>query len=213
MLLWGAGRCAVCNAYLAFVGLHLHHQCVQTRRTHAAPPRAAGSIQTFHCPCLCPVVSTRSAPACTHLHAHAVHACRGPAWKASRRAFETSVLRPDRLAAHMPAVRRCTERFLARLAPYADGSTAVDMKDEYGVIALAITGEVAYGWVLRRMCAVVMISARGPARPHNATAVHMDVGLRAAAPASGWCQAVGTNKQHLPLVPHVPLPQRELLAQ
>eukprot|EP00198_Chlamydomonas_reinhardtii_P008856 XP_001698193.1 cytochrome P450, CYP711 clan [Chlamydomonas reinhardtii] len=70
---------------------------------------------------------------------------RGPAWKASRRAFETSVLRPDRLAAHMPAVRRCTERFLARLAPYADGSTAVDMKDEYGVIALAITGEVAYG--------------------------------------------------------------------
>ncbi|KAG2451987.1 hypothetical protein HYH02_003758 [Chlamydomonas schloesseri] len=70
---------------------------------------------------------------------------RGAAWKASRRAFEASILRPDRLAAHMPAVRRCTERFLARLAQYADGSTAVDMKGEYGVVALAVTGEVAYG--------------------------------------------------------------------
>ncbi|KAG2441573.1 hypothetical protein HXX76_003194 [Chlamydomonas incerta] len=70
---------------------------------------------------------------------------RGPAWKASRRAFEASVLRPERLAAHLPAIRRCTERFLARLAPYSDGSTAINMKDEFGVIALAITGEVAYG--------------------------------------------------------------------
>ncbi|KAG2448518.1 hypothetical protein HYH02_006409 [Chlamydomonas schloesseri] len=70
---------------------------------------------------------------------------RGPAWRAARNAFEASILRSDRLAAHMPAVRRCTERFMARLAPYADGGTAVDMKEQYGVVALAVAGEIAYG--------------------------------------------------------------------
>ncbi|PNH08249.1 hypothetical protein TSOC_005254 [Tetrabaena socialis] len=56
-----------------------------------------------------------------------------------------AVVHARRLASYMPAVQHCVGRFMLRLQRYGGGGEAVDLKAEYGGLALAMTGEIAYG--------------------------------------------------------------------
>ncbi|KAG2434459.1 hypothetical protein HYH02_012289 [Chlamydomonas schloesseri] len=98
----------------------------------------------------------------------------GEVWRRGRRAFEASIIHPASLAAHLPAINRCANRFVARLArraaaasaaAAANGSTAINGKaggstafdpakgvpgaveilTEAGNYTMASVGEVAYG--------------------------------------------------------------------
>ncbi|PNW79014.1 hypothetical protein CHLRE_09g397734v5 [Chlamydomonas reinhardtii] len=48
----------------------------------------------------------------------------GEVWRRGRRAFEASIIHPASLAAHLPAINRCANRFVARLARRAAAAAA-----------------------------------------------------------------------------------------
>ncbi|KAG2426030.1 hypothetical protein HXX76_013221 [Chlamydomonas incerta] len=93
----------------------------------------------------------------------------GEVWRRGRRAFEASIIHPSSLAAHLPAINRCANRFVARLARRAAAAAAaangaaaeapgaaaaaagkgpagaLEILTEAGNYTMAAVGEVAYG--------------------------------------------------------------------
>ncbi|KAG2426048.1 hypothetical protein HXX76_013238 [Chlamydomonas incerta] len=88
----------------------------------------------------------------------------GAVWRRGRRVFEASVIHPASLAAHLPAINRCANRFVARLAQRAaapagqsgganggtdggggGGAEEFDFFAAVGGYTMAVVGEVAYG--------------------------------------------------------------------
>ncbi len=54
-------------------------------------------------------------------------------------------LTASRLAGHLPAIRRCVDRAMASIAPYAANGQPLDAKKLFAKMSLATVGEVAYG--------------------------------------------------------------------
>ncbi|KAG2434476.1 hypothetical protein HYH02_012305 [Chlamydomonas schloesseri] len=69
----------------------------------------------------------------------------GEAWRRTRRVFEASIIHPASLAAHVPAMRRCLERFGRRLERHALSGEPLDMAAALGDLMLAAMGQIAYG--------------------------------------------------------------------
>ncbi|KAG2426043.1 hypothetical protein HXX76_013233 [Chlamydomonas incerta] len=69
----------------------------------------------------------------------------GPAWRLARRAFESSIIHPQSLAGHLPAVWRCVRRYTPRLERYAATGEPLELSGDLADLTLAVVGEAAYG--------------------------------------------------------------------
>ncbi|PNH10042.1 Thromboxane-A synthase, partial [Tetrabaena socialis] len=85
----------------------------------------------------------------------------GEAWRNTRRVFETSIILPSSLEAHLPAIARCLSRFHAVLERHESSGEPLEACQELGNLSLAMTGEIAYGYVGCRTWHVVDFAADG----------------------------------------------------
>ncbi|KAG2434472.1 hypothetical protein HYH02_012301 [Chlamydomonas schloesseri] len=69
----------------------------------------------------------------------------GPTWRLARRAFESSIIHPQSLAGHLPAVWRCIRRYTSRLERYAATGEPLKLDTDLADLTLAVVGEAAYG--------------------------------------------------------------------
>eukprot|EP00198_Chlamydomonas_reinhardtii_P005372 XP_001694708.1 cytochrome P450, CYP711 clan [Chlamydomonas reinhardtii] len=69
----------------------------------------------------------------------------GPTWRLARRAFESSIIHPQSLAGHLPAVWRCVRRYTPRLERHAATGEPLDLSSDLADLTLAVVGEAAYG--------------------------------------------------------------------
>ncbi|KXZ54779.1 hypothetical protein GPECTOR_4g849 [Gonium pectorale] len=69
----------------------------------------------------------------------------GEMWRRGRRAFEASIIHPTSLAAHVPAMARCLDRFLPTLERHAASGSAWEARDALAKLILGMVGEIAYG--------------------------------------------------------------------
>ncbi|KAG2426046.1 hypothetical protein HXX76_013236 [Chlamydomonas incerta] len=69
----------------------------------------------------------------------------GEAWRRTRRVFEASIIHPASLAAHVPPMLRCLDRFGARLQRHAGSGAPLDVAAALGDLMLGAMGRVAYG--------------------------------------------------------------------
>ncbi|GIL82579.1 hypothetical protein Vretimale_12043 [Volvox reticuliferus] len=80
-----------------------------------------------------------------HIELASAFFAHGESWRRGRRAFEAAIVHPASLTAHLPAIRRCLDRFIPSLERYAVSGTPLNAQKALGDLMLAITGELAYG--------------------------------------------------------------------
>ncbi|GIL42470.1 hypothetical protein Vafri_431 [Volvox africanus] len=80
-----------------------------------------------------------------HIELASAFFAHGESWRRGRRAFETAIVHPSSLNAHLPAIRRCLARFIPSLERYVVSGKPLDAQKALGDLMLAITGELAYG--------------------------------------------------------------------
>ncbi|KAG2495759.1 hypothetical protein HYH03_006008 [Edaphochlamys debaryana] len=72
-------------------------------------------------------------------------AAEGEGWRKARRVFEASIIHPDSLAAHVPAIAASLDRFMPLLDRHAASGEPLEIGSRLQDLFLGMTGQIGYG--------------------------------------------------------------------